>query len=233
LLRQLLTESATLGLIGGAAGLLLAYVAQRVLITLSATSFPRIAEAQMDLRVLVFTIVVALATGILFGLAPGLRALRQVPYEALKEGSHGSTASGGAHRLRSVLVVAEVALSVMLLAGAGLLIRSFIRLQDVDAGFRPDGVLTLRLSLPEQKYSKPEQTRQFYKELLDRVRRLPGVDAVGAASGLPLTHDGWSGTATIDTQAVPPKDTNPEVDQRPVTPGYFEAMGIPLVRGRY
>jgi putative ABC transport system permease protein len=233
LLRQLLTESATLGLIGGAAGLLLAYVAQRVLITLSATSFPRIAEAQMDLRVLVFTIVVALATGILFGLAPGLRALRQVPYEALKEGSHGSTAAGGAHRLRSVLVVAEVALSVMLLAGAGLLIRSFIRLQDVDAGFRPDGVLTLRLSLPEQKYSKPEQTRQFYKELLDRVRRLPGVDSAGAVTGLPLTQSGWSGTATVDTQAVPEKDKTPEVDQRPVTPGYFEAMGIRLLRGRY
>jgi len=233
LMRQLLTESATLGLMGGAAGLLLAYLAQRLLIALSATSFPRVAEAQMDIRVLIFTVVIALGTGILFGLAPGLRALRQVPYEGLKEGSHGGTAAGASQRLRSVLVVAEVGLSVMLLAGAGLLIRSFLRLQEVDSGFRPDGVLTLRLALPEQKYAKPEQTRVFYKELLDRVRRLPGVDAVGAASGLPLTHDGWSGTATIDTQAVPPKDTNPEVDQRPVTPGYFEAMGIPLVRGRY
>jgi len=233
LMRQLLTESATLGLLGGAAGLLLAYLVQRLLITLSATSFPRVAEAQMDGRVLIFTLLIALATGILFGLAPGLRALRQVPYEGLKEGSHGGTAAGASQRLRSALVVAEVGLSVMLLAGAGLLIRSFLRLQEVDSGFRPEGVLTLRLALPEQKYAKPEQTRVFYKELLDRVRRLPGVDAAGAATGLPLTNNGWSGTATIDTQAVPPKDTNPEVDQRPVTPGYFEAMGIPLVRGRY
>jgi putative ABC transport system permease protein len=233
LLRQLLTESATLGLMGGIAGLLFAYLAQRLLIALSATSFPRVAEAQMDLRVLGFTVIVALLTGILFGLAPGLRALRQVPFEALKEGSHGSTSGEGSQRLRSALVVAEVALSVMLLAGAGLLIRSFLRLQEVDSGFRPDGVLTLRLSLPEQKYSKPEQTRVFYKELLDRVRHLPGVDAAGAVTGLPLSHAGWSGTATVDTQAVPIKDTTPEVDQRPVTPGYFEAMGIQLVRGRY
>ncbi|HKT50275.1 MAG TPA: ABC transporter permease [Candidatus Angelobacter sp.] len=233
LLRQLLTESGTLGLMGGLAGLLLAYLAQRLLIALSATSFPRVVEAQMDLRVLAFTVIIALLTGILFGLAPGLRALRQVPFEALKEGSHGSTSAEASQRLRSALVVAEVALSVMLLAGAGLLIRSFLRLQEVDGGFRTDGVLTLRLSLPEQKYSKPEQTRLFYKELLDRIRRLPGVDAAGAVTGLPLSQAGWSGTATVDTQAVPVKDTSPEVDQRPATPGYFEAMGIQLVRGRY
>lgn len=233
LLRQLLTESGTLGLMGGFAGLLLAYLAQRLLIALSATSFPRVAEAQMDLRVLAFTVIIALLTGILFGLAPGLRALRQVPFESLKEGSHGSTSAEASQRLRSGLVVAEVALSVMLLAGAGLLIRSFLRLQEVDGGFRTDGVLTLRLSLPEQKYSKPEQTRLFYKELLERVRRLPGVDAAGAVTGLPLSQAGWSGTATVDTQAVPVKDTSPEVDQRPATPGYFEAMGIQLLRGRY
>lgn len=233
LLRQLLTESGTLGLMGGLAGLLFAYLAQRLLIALSASSFPRVAEAQMDLGVLAFTLIIALLTGILFGLAPGLRALRQIPFEALKEGSHGSTSAEASQRLRSTLVVAEVALSVMLLAGAGLLIRSFLRLQEVDGGFRADGVLTLRLSLPEQKYSRPEQTSVFYKELLDRVRRLPGVDAAGAVSGLPLTQAGWSGTATVDTQAVPVKDTTPEVDQRPATPGYFEAMGIQLVRGRY
>ncbi|MGE5322968.1 MAG: ABC transporter permease [Actinomycetota bacterium] len=233
LLRQLLTESTTLGLMGGAAGLLLGYLAQRLLVALSATSFPRVAGAQMDASVLGFTIVIALATGILFGLAPGLRAFHQVPYEALKEGSHGGTASGVPHRLRSILVIAEVALSVMLLAGAGLLIRSFLRLQEVDGGFRPDGVLTMSIALPEQKYSKPEQTRLFYKDLLDRVRLLPGVDAAGAVYGLPLTGNGGSGTATVDSQAVPQKDTTPEVEWKPVTPGYFEAMGISLVRGRY
>src|SRR5262249_27368440 len=129
--------------------------------------------------------------------------------------------------------VGEMALSLMLLAGAGLLIRSFLRLQEVDTGFQPDGVLTMRLALPEQKYPKPEQTRVFYDNLLDRIRALPGVDSAGAVSGLPLSGNGWSATATIDTQAVPVKDTTPEVDQRPVTPGYFEAMAISLVRGRY
>jgi predicted permease len=126
-----------------------------------------------------------------------------------------------------------VALSLTLLVGAGLLIRSFLRLQEVDTGFRPDGVLTMRISLPEEKYAKVEQTRPFYRELLDRIRRLPGVDAVGGATGLPLGGTGWSGTTTVDSQAVQPRDTTPEADQRPVFPGYFEAMGIPLVRGRY
>ena len=233
LVRQLLTESTTLGLMGGAAGLLLAYLGQQLLVTLSASSFPRVAGAQMDARVLGFTILIALATGILFGLAPGLRAFHRVPYAALKEGSHGGTGTGGSQRLRSTLVVAEVALSVMLLAGAGLLIRSFLRLQEVNGGFRPDGVLTMSIALPEQKYSKPEQTRLFYKDLLDRVRALPGVDAAGAVYGLPLTSNGGSGTATVDSQAVPQKDTTPEVEWKPATPGYLEAMGISLIRGRY
>ncbi|MBI3665941.1 MAG: ABC transporter permease [Acidobacteria bacterium] len=233
LVRQLLTESAILGFMGGAAGLLLAHWALRLLITLTAASFPRVAEAAMDFRVLAFTILVSLATGILFGLAPAFHAARHVTHEALKEGSRGGTAGAGSHGLRGALVVAEVALSLTLLVGSGLLIRSFLRLQEVDTGFRPDGVLTMRIALPEQKYPKPEQVRVFYRELLDRIRRLPGVDAAGAVTGLPLTGTGWSGTTTIDTQAVPPQDTTPEADQRPVIPGYFEAMGIPLVRGRY
>jgi predicted permease len=151
----------------------------------------------------------------------------------LKEGGRGGTAGAGSQRLRGTLVVAEVALSLTLLVGAGLLIRSFLRLQQVDTGFRPEGVLTLRISLPEQKYAKIEQTRAFYRELLDRIRRLPGVDAAGGATGLPLGGTGWSGTTTVDSRAVQPQDSTPEADQRPVFPGYFEALGIPLVRGRY
>jgi predicted permease len=233
LVRQLLTESVALGLMGGIAGLLVGYVALRMLIRVSETSFPRVAETHMDLWVLGFTVLISLLTGILFGLAPAMHAFRQVTYDGLKEGSHGGSASGATQKLRSALVVAEMAVSLMLLAGSGLLIRSFLRLQEVDTGFQPEGVLTLRLALPEQKYPKPEQTRVFYDELLNRIRALPGVDSAGAVSGLPLSGNGWSGTATIDTQAVPVKDTTPEVDQRPVTPGYFEAMGISLVRGRY
>ncbi len=233
LMRQLLTESAILGLLGGIAGLALAHWALRVIVVASATSFPRVAEARMDLRVLVFTIAVSLATGILFGLAPVFHASRHVTYDPLKEGGRGGTAGAGSQKLRSALVVAEVALSLTLLAGSGLLIKSFLRLQDVDAGFRPGGVLTMRIALPEQKYAKPEQARVFFRELLDRVRKLPGVDAAGGVTGLPLSGTGWSGTTTIDTQSVPIQATTPEADQRPVFPGYFEAMGIPLVRGRY
>ena len=232
LIRQLLTESAILGLMAGVIGLFLGYWALRVLTTLAATSFPRVVEAHMDLRVLAFTLLVSLATGILFGLAPAFSS-RHVTHDALKEGGRGGTAGAGSQRLRGALVVAEVALSLTLLVGAGLLIRSFLRLQEVDTGFRPEGVLTMRISLPEEKYAKIEQTRAFYRELLDGVRRLPGVDAAGGATGLPLSGTGWSGTTTVDSQAVQPSDTTPEADQRPVFPGYFEALGIPLVRGRY
>jgi predicted permease len=232
LLRQLLTESAILGLMAGVIGLFLGYWALRLLTTLAATSFPRVVEAHMDLRVLAFTLLVSLATGLLFGLAPAFSS-RHVTHDALKEGGRGGTAGAGSQRLRGTLVVAEVALSLTLLVGAGLLIRSFLRLQDVDTGFRPEGVLTMRISLPSEKYVKIEQNRTFFRELLAQIRRLPGVDAAGGATGLPLSATGWSGTTTVDSQAVQPQDASPEADQRPVFPGYFEALAIPLVRGRY
>jgi len=232
LLRQLLTESAILGLLAGVIGLFLGYWALRLLTTLAATSFPRVVEAHMDLRVLAFTLLVSLATGLLFGLAPAFSS-RHVTHDALKEGGRGGTAGAGSQRLRGTLVVAEVVLSLTLLVGAGLLIRSFLRLQDVDTGFRPEGVLTMRISLPSEKYAKIEQNRTFFRELLAQIRRLPGVDAAGGATGLPLSGAGWSGTTTVDSQAVQPQDASPEADQRPVFPGYFEALAIPLVRGRY
>jgi putative ABC transport system permease protein len=232
LIRQLLTESAILGLTAGVIGLFIGFWALRLLTALSATSFPRVVEARMDLRVLAFTLLVSVATGILFGLAPAFSS-RHVTHDALKEGGRGGTAGAGSQRLRGGLVIAEVALSLTLLVGAGLLIRSFLRLQEVETGFRPEGVLTMRISLPEEKYAKIEQPRTFYRELLSRIRQLPGVDAVGGGFGLPLGGTGWSGTTTVDSQAVQPKDASPEADQRPVFPGYFETMGIPLVRGRY
>lgn len=232
LARQLLTESVLLAFAGAAAGLALAWGALRLLITATATSFPRVAGTRMDLPVLLFTVLVTLATGILFGLAPVFHSTRPSAHEVLKEGAHGSS-SGSSHWLRGALVIAELALSLTLLAGAGLLVRSFLRLGEVDAGFRPDGVLTMRLSLPPERYSRPQQEHAFYRDLLERLRQLPGVDAAGAVTGLPLSGTGWSGTAFIDTQAVSPQDATPEVDQRPITPGYFEALGTPLLRGRY
>src|ERR1700719_2195091 len=191
LIQQMLTESAMLGLMAGVIGLLLGYWALHLLTTLAATSFPRVAEAHMDLRVLVFTVLVSLATGILFGLAPAFSS-RHVTHDALKEGGRGGTAGAGSQRLRGMLVVAEVALSLTLLVGAGLLIRSFLRLQEVDTGFRPAGVLTMRISLPEEKYAKIEQTRTFYRQLLARIPQLSGVDAGRGATGLPLSATGWS-----------------------------------------
>jgi putative ABC transport system permease protein len=232
LLRLLLTESALLGLGGGAAGLALAVAALRVLVAASAGNVPRIHEVRLDVPVLLFTVLVSLATGLLFGLAPAVAMFRADTHAALKAGGRGASAGAASQRLRGALVAAEVALALALLAGSGLLIRSFLRLQEVDGGFKPAGVLTLRISLPEQRYPKAEQARAFYRDLLERVRKLPGVDAAGAANGLPLGGTGWSGTVTIDTRAVPPADTTPEADQRPVTPGYFEALHVPLLRGR-
>ena len=232
LTRQLLTESLLLAFAGSAAGLGLAWWALRLLIAATTTNFPRVAETRLDLPVLVFTVLVTVATGVLFGMAPVIHSARRSSHETLKEGARGSS-SGGARGMRGALVVAELALSLMLLAGAGLLIRSFLRLGEIDPGFRPEGVLTMRLSLPPERYTTPQQGHAFYRELLERVRQLPGVDSAGATTGLPLGRTGWSGTATIDTQAVSPRDASPEVDQRPITPGYFEALGTKLVRGRY
>jgi predicted permease len=232
LVRQMLTESLILGLAGGVVGLIFARSGLQALIAVAQSSFPRVAGVTMDWRVLTFTFAISLVTGLLFGLAPAWHAAHVVTHESLKEGGRGNTA-GGAQRVRRALIVSEIALSLVLLAGAGLLIKSFIRLQQVDPGFRPDNVLTMRISLPGQRYSKPELVRGFYRDLLTRVRQLPGVEAAGAISALPLSGGGGSGTTTIDSQAVPMDKRSPELDLRPVMPGYFEAMGVGLVKGRF
>jgi predicted permease len=233
LIRQLLTESIALALLGGAAGLLLAHWSLRALVSLSATIFPRVAAAGVDGTVLVFTMLISMGTGIVFGLAPAFHSSGDVNYEALKEGGRSATVGSVSQRLRHALIVGELALSLVLLNGAGLLIKSFLRLQEVDAGFRPDHVLTMRISLPETKYSKPEQVRAFFRDVGEHVSRLPGVEAAGAVSSLPLSGSGSSGTTTIDTHAVPPDAASPEGDWHVVTPGFFRAMGIPLISGRY
>jgi putative ABC transport system permease protein len=233
LIRQLLTESVLLSLIGGVAGLLLARWSLRALITLSAAIFPRVAAASMNGTVLAFTMLISLGTGIIFGLAPAAQSSGDVKHDSLKEGGRTSTAASVSQRLRHSLIVAELALSLVLLNGAGLLLKSFLRLQSVDAGFRPDHLLTMRISLPEAKYSRPEQVRAFFRDVLDRVSKLPGVQAAGAVSALPLSGSGSSGTTTMDTHAVPPDAASPEADWRVVTPGYFQAMGIALIGGRY
>ena len=232
LIQQLLTESTLLAVIGGVAGLLLARWSLRVLVAMGQKSFPRLAGADMDLWVLAFTLLISLATGTLFGMAPALQSARSVTHESLKEGGRSGTAGAGSQQLRRLLVIGEVALSLILLVGAGLLLKSFSRLLDVDPGFRAAGVLTLRVSLPDERYPKPEQIRNFYRDVMDRLRQVPGVQAAGGVSLLPFSGNS-SGTVTVDSRVASGADASPEADQRDVLPGFFEAMDIQLVRGRY
>ena len=231
LVRQLLTESVVLAFAGGLVGVAITPWILRGLVDIAAKSLPRAVHTAIDVRALVLTAAISLATGILFGLAPALQAGRKRQFDGLKGGR--STEGKRPKRLRSALVICETAFSLLLIAAAGLLLRSFAEILKVDPGFRPDGVLTMRVALPDAIYSKPEQVRGFYSELLDRVQKLPGVQAAGAVSGLPLSGQGGSGTTTIDSQSVPLEETTPEADQRVVTPDYFKAMGISLVRGRF
>ena len=233
IVRQLLTESMVLAILGGLAGLLLTPALLQQIIRLGATSLPRASEVKLDGWALLFTMAVTLGTGILFGLAPAVQASQHSPFEDLKEGGHSGTPNAASSRLRQMLIIAETAFSVVLLVGAGLLMRSFLRVLAVDPGFHADNVLTLRIALPQERYSKPEQVRTFYREIMARIDALPGVQAAGATAALPLAGVGGSGTTTVDTQEVPPDQTTPEADWRPITSGYFEAMQIPLLSGRY
>lgn len=229
--RQLITESVVLACTGGLIGLAITPLLLRGLVSMAAKTLPRAVHSSVDLRALALTALVSVVTGVLFGLTPALRASRKRKFDVFKSGRN--TEGKRPKRLRSVLVICETAFSLLLVAGAGLLIRSFAEILKVDPGFRPDNVLTMRISLPDATYSKPEQIRSFYSSLLERVQHLPGVQYAGATSGLPLSGQGGSGTTTIDTQAVPPESRTPEADRRTATPGYFRAMSIPLVRGRY
>jgi putative ABC transport system permease protein len=233
IVRQLLTESLLLSLLGGLLGLLLTPLLLNVIVSLSATALPRVVSTGIDIGALLFTFAVAVGTGFLFGLVPALEASRGVQYQILKEGGRTGTEGRASHRLRRLFVSAEAALAVLLLAGSGLLLRSFVKLLAVDPGFRSENVLTLQVALPTAKYSKPEQERAFFRELVDRVQQLPGVQTAGAVSSLPLSGTGNSGTTTVDSRAVAPQDASPEADWRVVTPGFFQAMGISLISGRY
>jgi putative ABC transport system permease protein len=231
LARQLLTESVVLAFAGGLLGLAVTPAILRGLMAIAAKTLPRVVNTGVDAGVLALAAAVSVVTGVLFGLAPALQMARKRHFDAIKAGRN--TEGRQPRRLRSGLVIAETALSLLLVAGAGLLLRSFAEILKVDPGFKPEGVLTMRVALPNAIYNKPEQVRGFYDALLDRVQKLPGVTAAGAINALPLGGQSSSGTITADSQAVPLDNTTPEADQRVVTPGYFQAMGIALVRGRY
>ncbi|PYS88841.1 MAG: ABC transporter permease [Acidobacteria bacterium] len=236
--RQLLTESVLLACVGGALGLLIAVWGLDALRALNPGNIPRLQNIGIDLRVLTFTFAVALFTGILFGLAPALRAAQVNLSESLKEGGR-SLVSSSQHRLRSVLVVTEIALALVLLVGAGLLIRSFIRVQQVDPGFTARNVLSMRLSVnrPANATEMGEEAnasrRLFYEQLLERTHHLPGVEAAGTASILPLGGGISWGGITIEGNAPNSGPGSIQADQRVASAGYFETMKIPLIAGRF
>jgi putative ABC transport system permease protein len=228
--RQLLTESVLLSMAGGALGLLVAMWGTDVLVALSREDIPRAAQIGLDGRVLGFTFLVSILTGLIFGLVPALHSSKTELTEALKEGGRGSTEGARRNRLRAVLVVGEVAVAIILLAGAGLLIQSLRRLQQVDPGFNPNNVLTFSIGLPEVKY-KPEQQVQFYRQLQTRIDSLPGVKS--SSGGYPLPMGGDRMRVTFETEGRPiPKGELPATEIRTIGLDYFRTLGIPLIKGR-
>jgi putative ABC transport system permease protein len=230
--RQLLTESVLLALAGGAAGLLFAVWGAGLLLRFAPDDLPRIHEVRLDGRVLAFTFAISLVTGILFGLAPALAVSNPDLNETLKEGGRGGTGSAKRQRMRSAFVIAEMTLALVLLVGAGLMLKSFWRLQRVDPGFNPDGVLTMRMMLPFETYQKSSERGAFYKQVLERIESAPGVETVSATSRVPLTQGGGSGTISGENSAVGPNDLPVEAEWSWVTPGYFQSMGTALLAGR-
>jgi predicted permease len=232
IVRQLLTESLLLALLGSAAGVALAAAAMRAFVAAVPDDLPRVAEVGIDGTVLLATAGAALATGLLFGLAPALQASTPILVGTLKQGGRGASGHAGRRRASDALVVAEVALAVVLLAGAGLLTRSFTRLLEVDPGFRPERVTTFTVTLPPAKYGKDAQLQAFAAALVERLARLPGAQSAAVVSGLPLSDAGFSLSFTVDGRPAPDPGAEPSAQVRVATPAYFATMGIPLVRGR-
>ncbi len=229
ILRQLITESTVLSLLGGALGLLVGRWTIAGLVATLGPRLPRAGEIRMDSTVLLFALGVSVLTGILFGIAPARTLLRTSLSASLGEGGRSETGAGG--RQRSVLVTAEVALAIVLMAGAGLVLRSFSRLLNVPKGFEADHVLTFNVYVSPVKYKTPVQQTEFFSELRARFGGLPGVESVGMISDLPLSGNGTMGTTPIEGKTFP-QDSQPHSDKRIASPGYFHTLHIPLLRGR-
>src|SRR5436305_2426890 len=232
IIRQLLTESLVLAAAGGAAGAALATWIVRMLVALGPQGIPRLGQARVDGVALLFALGISLAAGVLFGLAPALQTSRADLGGVIREGSRGSKGRSGT-RARGLLVVVEMALAVVLLAGAGLLIRSFSRLQSVDPGFRPERILTFNLELPDGKYSDDPKMRAFASALLERLQHLPGVSAAGlTVFGLPLGGADETLSFTVAGRPPAPPDKEDSMRFAMATPDYFRILGIRIVRGR-
>lgn len=231
IVQQLLIESAILSLAGGACGIAIAVWGSEMFARLAAHQIPRLAGAAVDSGALAFTFIVSVATGMLFGIAPALQLSRLELVETLKESGRSGGQSSRQSRLRSLLVVTEMTLAVILLSGAGLLLKSFFRLEHVNPGFAPHGVLTYEIDLPGSRYSKQEQQESFFRELFERVGNLPGVQASSGAMPLPLSGDSIRTSLEVEGHPLPKSDSL-HVHLRLVGTDYFRAMGIPLLQGR-
>ena len=229
LARQLLTESVLLSLIGGSIGLLLARWGVALILYISPEAIPRSREIGLDWTVLGFTAGISILTGLIFGLLPAIQAGDVDVHETLKESGRGMSSR---QWLRNSLVVGEVATTLVLLIAAGLMIRSFYLLNKVDPGFSHERLTSFSIALPQNKYATPEARASFYDRLLENIRALPGVESAAAASGLPLGNNGWQSGFRIQGRPDPPRDQVPLVELCSVTPDYFKAMNIPVLRGR-
>jgi putative ABC transport system permease protein len=233
LLRQMLTESVLLGLIGGAAGLLLAAWCTDLLQTLAPAGLPRLSTIAVNRQVIGYAVVASMLTGLLFGIVPALHAARRDSGANLKEGGRTGTDSVRGRRVRAALAIGELAVALVLLVGAGLLVRTIVALNSQDPGFASTGVLTLRLDLPQAKYTTPERVTAFYDQLIERLSALPGVESAGAGSSLLLSRLPNSSTISIEGRPPLPRDAQDiPVPYDTVTSGYFAALQIPLRRGR-
>ncbi|HUF26522.1 MAG TPA: ABC transporter permease [Gemmatimonadaceae bacterium] len=233
LVRQLLTESVLLAVFGGVVGVALAWAGLRILLGVAPADIPRLDQVAIDPLVLGVTAAITIVTGIAFGLVPALRASRPDLTSALREGGRSDTAGLRGNRLRRLLAAGQVALVVVLLVGAGLLIRSFLELQRVHLGFQPDNLLTMRIALPVARYQQQPQRVAFFESLVERAAAIPGVQGAGAISTIFLTQTPNSTNFTIEGRPRTRDIDNVEVPLDAVTPGYFTTMGIPLRAGRF
>ena len=232
LLRQFLTESVLLATLGGILGLAIAFAGLMLLRSFIPENISQAREIALDLKVLGFTLGVSLLTGFIFGLAPAIQALRMNQSETLKEGGRDSVTGRSGKRLRGLLVTAEVAISLVLLIAAGLLINSFLRLRNIDPGFKVDHLLTMKIELPQPKYEEFERRTAFYNDLIQRVQSLPGVQSAAVTTNLPLYRQGNSIGVRLEGKPEPPPGQELIVVTRVVSPGYFDTMSIPLLAGR-
>jgi putative ABC transport system permease protein len=233
LLRQLLTESLLLALIGGVGGVLLAIWGLDLFRALGAQTVPRIAEVNIDVRVLISMLLVSLGLGVVIGFVPALASAKPQLTEALKEGGRGATSGDRRNRVRNLLVVSEVALALVLVVGAGLLLKSFVRLQNVNPGFDARNVLTMELSLPIAQYPPGKPVADFYSELVRRTEALPGVESAAATNILPLSGTNSDSSFTIEGRDPMQDEVFPDEEVRSVTPDYFKVLRVPLRTGRF